>query len=239
MESDLSVIKERLRNQDCAVALRHFEQAENALGESAWESANAQIRSALESLFNRVAEIRLGTSKRGGAARKELEARGILSPKKGRFIQSFMDLAGESGSHAGASSSEESRGKFLAAVGLMYIGLDLIPDVVTVEAVLGRLDPPPKDDQISTVCRTCGVSQRLSECESWRDGEDTVYVCKNGCQTLVVIGKPGDSPWAGRGYRLGNHVIRNAGDLEIHVSDASVVVMPASPAALMKKRPTD
>ncbi len=87
---DVSEINRRLRRQDCTVAEKHLDQAASALGRNEWESASAQVRSAVEASFDRVAEIRLNTAKRGGAARKELETRGLLSEKQGRLVQAFM-----------------------------------------------------------------------------------------------------------------------------------------------------
>lgn len=115
---DLTDIKNRLRRQDCGVAENHLEQAASALARGEWESAGAQVRSAVEGLFDRVAELRLNSPKRGGAARKELEARGLLSKKQARFVQAFMDYAGASGSHAGTSSPEVAKGRYLAGVGV-------------------------------------------------------------------------------------------------------------------------
>lgn len=235
---DLSGIQLRLRRHDCAIAENHLAQAASALTRCEWESASAQVRSALEALFDRVAEIRLSTPKRGGAARKELEAKGLLSEKQGKLVRAFMDYAGAGGSHAGASSSDEAHGRYLTGMGLILIGLNLLPELVRVEKVLAVLKPPPADDHITTSCRTCGTAQKLTECEVRRDGADTVYVCRNGCQVLVVVSALGDSPWPGRGYRLGDHVIRNASDLFLTIPGAvAQVLIPASPAALMKSRP--
>lgn len=234
---DLLEIKRRLRRHDCTVAENHLDQAASALTRSEWESATAQVRSALEALFDRVAEIRLQTRKHAGAARKELEAQGLLSEKQGRLVQAFMDYAGAGGSHAGASSADEAHGRYLAGLGLILIGLNLLPELVRVEEVFAVLKPPPGDDQITTSCRTCGTVQKLTDCEVRRDGADTVYVRRNGCQVIVVVSVPGDSPWPGRGYRLGDHVIRNASDLFLTIPGTPTqVLIPASPAALMKAR---
>jgi len=235
---DLTDIKRRLQRQDCAVAEKHLDQAASALARGEWESASAQVRSAVEALFDRVAQLRLDTSKRGGAARKQLEAEGVLSEKQAKFIQSFMDYAGASGSHAGSSSPDEAKGRYLAGLGILFIGLNLVPELVRLQDVLPPSNAPADDGRVTTSCRTCGTQQTLQDCELRRDGPDTVYVCRNGCQILVVVSVPGDSPWPGRGYRLGDHVIRNASDLFVTVpGSAARVLIPASPAALMKSRP--
>jgi hypothetical protein len=156
---DLTDIKRRLQRQDCQVAANHLDQARSALGRGEWESASAQVRSCIEALFDRIAQLRLGTLKTGGAARKDLEAKGILAEKQARFIQSFMDYAGAAGSHAGASSSDEATGRFLTALGIALIALDLIPELVRVQDVLPSAKSPISDGQVTTSCRTCGSQQ--------------------------------------------------------------------------------
>ncbi len=61
-----------------------------------------------------------------------------------------------------------------------------------------------------------------------------------GCQPIVIVGSPGDTAWEGRGYRLGEHVIRNATDLVCVMPltpGAPIIKIPRSPAALMRQRP--
>ena len=96
-----------------------------------------------------------------------------------------------------------------------------------------------QDSDIRTVCPACNESQLLSEAPLSLDGEETCYYCKNGCQPIVVIGKPGIVSWEGRGYRLGDFVIRNVRDLAVKSADMAVpMLLPARTAALMKKRPS-
>lgn len=249
--SVLTELYDRLQRQGCTIALSHLRQAESAFQRREWEAANAQVRSGLEALFDEVARIRLGSVKSGGAARKELEAHRVLRPREGALTKAFMDLAGSSGSHAGVSNEDEARGRILAGAGIAYLALGLIPELTRVEDIVGeKLSAPegsrlPTDAEIRTECPACGQAQFLSEAEVHRDGEDTVYTCRNGCQTIVVISKPGQSPWPGRGYRIGEHVIRNARNILLPVIAAAgasfinppAVLIPASPAALMKRRP--
>ena len=162
----------------------------------------------------------------------------ILSVSLGKHIQAFVDYAGSGGSHAGLTSAKEAWHRYRIALDIIDIGLDLLHEPIRVERVLSALTPAPADAGIEISCRTCGTSQFLSECEVKHDGNDTVYNCKNGCQQLVVISAPGDSPRTGRGYRFGNHVIRNASDLLLRVAgSANKVLIPALPAALVKSRP--
>ncbi len=250
MEPRILTLKDRLRRQSFDDAINHLNQAESAIDRAEWESANAQIRSFLESLFNQIARLALKSAKTGGAARKELEAKGVLSPREAKLIQSFMDFAGEAGSHAGSSSEENAHAKLLIAIGIAQIGLGLVPELVRVQdVVIGQLKAPvgarlPQDSEVKAKCPTCGEEQFLSDATIRRDGEDTVYLCRNGCQPIVVVSKPGDTAWPGRGYRLGPHVIRNACDLQLPVISLTnpvlvppAVLIPASKAALMRQCP--
>lgn len=159
-----------------------------------------------------------------------------------------MALSGERGSHAGISDPEHAAAVRLLGFGVARIALALIPDLVRVEDVFAtQLRPPyggalPADRHIQTSCPSCEQPQTLAEAEVTSHGEGTVYVCKNGCQPIVVVGAPGDTPWPGRGYRLGDHVIRNARDLDCVLPLApgsAIIKIPASPAALMKRRADD
>jgi hypothetical protein len=250
MQDRVDLTKKRLKRQSFDDALNHLGQAESAISRGEWESANAQTRSFLESVFNEVARITLGTKKTGGNARKELETKGILAAKEAKLIQSFMDLAGQSGSHAGSSTDEDAQGRMMIALGIAEIALTLVPELVRVQdVVIGQLKAPkgtrlPSDSEVKAKCPTCGEQQFLSEATIKRDGGDTVYVCRNACQAIVVVSKPGDTAWPGRGYRLGPHLIRNACDLLLPVISLSnpalvppAVLIPASKAALMRQRP--
>jgi hypothetical protein len=226
------------------VSENHLIRAEQAFQRREWESSNAQLRAFLEALFDTVADIRLNSTKKGGAARKELQDRGVLTKRDGALVQSFIGVAGSSGAHAGSSSEDEATGRFLGAIGIAYTGLSLVPELTRVEDVVrnnlkapkgGRL---PTDSEIKTLCPTCGSEQTLAQASIGRDGSDTVSYCTQGCQAVVVVSITGSSPWPGRGYRLGSHVIRNARDMTLPITDAGQsVLLPASPAALMKKKP--
>jgi hypothetical protein len=120
----------------------------------------------------------------------------------------------------------------------------IVAATISVAEVLARqsIMPPSgraiRDADIRTICPACNTSQRLSEAPLSIDGEETCYTCKNGCQPIVVVGKPGLTAWEGRGYRLGDFVIRNVRDLMVQTEDVAVpMVLPARTAALMKKRP--
>ena len=243
MDVAFNNLLQRLERQGLSESARHFTLAKSALARSEWASANSQTRTALESLFNGVAAIRLRTEKRGGEARKALEAARVLREREARLVQEFMAVAGGAGSHAGVSNAEESLGRFLAGIGIAYLGVALVPELVRVEdVVIGQLKAPPgtrlpTDKEIHTSCPTCSAKQTLSQASLSRQGHETVYTCMNGCHPIAIVGEPGDRPWTGRGYRLGPHVIRNAQDMYLPVGAAQVLI-PASKAALMKERPS-
>lgn len=244
MSNYFESLLERLHRQDFAEAIRHFELSKSALDRSEWESANAQVRAALEALFNEVAALRLNTKKRGGEARSALEAASLLRDREARLVQEFIAVAGGAGAHAGVSNADESLGRFLAGLGIAFLALSLVPELVRVEDVLvGQLTAPhgarlPTDQEINTSCPTCGTKQTLSQAIMSRQGKETVYTCTNGCQQIVVVGEPGEVAWEGRGYRLGPHVIRNANDIFLPIIGTERdVLIPASKAALMKGRP--
>jgi hypothetical protein len=243
LKDEFSQLLDRLKRQDLSVTVRHLMQAKSALDRSEWEAANAQVRSALEGLFDGVAAIRLKSTKRGGEARRALENAGLFRKREAILVQEFMAVAGGAGSHPGVSNADESLGRFLIGLGIVYIGLALIPELMRVEDVLiGQLNAPegtrlPTDQEIRTSCPTCGVEQMLSQAQIARDEQETVYTCVNGCQPIVVVGSPGDTAWEGRGYRLGPNVIRTAKDLFVPiVGSGKEVLLPASKAALMKRR---
>ena len=99
--------------------------------------------------------------------------------------------------------------------------------------------PPVRDADFMTVCPTCSEHQQASEASIVLDGSDTVYTCKNGCQPIIVVSRPGLVAWPGRGYRINEHVIRNASDMFLKTAGMqATVLMPASKAALMKRRPS-
>jgi len=244
LRSEFERLSWRLEEQSMTIALRHLEQAAEAYERREWESSNAQLRSFLEAVFDQVARIRLGCTRTGGAARQELQAEGLLSSDEGRLVQSFMAVAGGRGSHAGSSSQDEASGRWLIATGIALLGLALVPVLIRVEDVLvGNVTTSagnrlPTDAEVRTSCPTCRAEQTLVQARIRRDGEETVYHCRNGCQPIVVVGLPGESAWPGRGYRLGDNVIRNAADLHVPiVGTGKEVLIPASQAALMRQRP--
>lgn len=113
-----------------------------------------------------------------------------------------------------------------------------VEDVFKKQSIGPKGKLPIKDKHCKTICPNCRTEQKLSECTISLDNDETIYTCKNGCQPLVVIGRPGIVAWPGRGYRLGADVIRNAQDIIIKTEEMKVpIVLSARTAALMKKKP--
>ena len=112
-------------------------------------------------------------------------------------------------------------------------------DVFERAGIDGRDGYKFKDADFHTECPTCKHKQTLAAATLTLDDSDTVYTCKNGCQPIAVVSRPGLVPWPGRGSRLGAYVLRNASDMSI-MSPAMVrpAFVPACKAALMKKRPS-
>ncbi len=248
LADEIEATRARLTRHGLATALTHLDNAESAFARGEWESANSQVRSYVEALFQGVVAIRLHVTLSGGAARKRLEDEDVVGKRQARVVQRFMELAGERGSHAGISDPDHAAAVRLIGLGVALIGLALIPDLVRVEDVFAiQLTPShggalPADRHIRTSCPTCDHAQTLAEADVMRSEEGTVYRCTNGCQPIVVVGSPGDAAWQGRGYRLGDHVIRNARDLDcvFPLSPGSPLLkIPASPAALMTRRPAN
>ncbi|HIF9205524.1 TPA: toll/interleukin-1 receptor domain-containing protein [Photobacterium damselae] len=116
-------------------------------------------------------------------------------------------------------------------------------EIVKAETVFERaLDfkdgRPFRDSDMNTECPACNTPQNLSEATLSLDDDDTIYTCKNGCQPLLVICRPGMVAWPGRGFRLKDYVIRNVRGITIKTENMGApILIPASQAALMKVRP--
>ena len=112
--------------------------------------------------------------------------------------------------------------------------------MIRVQAVLaltGIETPAPFDDEwMFTACPRCGSAQSLGSCTIRSEGDDTCYPCKNGCQDLVIVspavGDDDARPWPGRGYRIGDHVVRNAVEVVV-VIGPTCFRLAASDAALL------
>ena len=113
-----------------------------------------------------------------------------------------------------------------------------LEEVFTLGGIHNPAGKPIVDSMFRTSCPTCGTVQTLGESPIKLHGSETVYECKNGCQNIAVIGKPRPEAWMGRGFRIGDFVLRNANNVEIVTGPIGpYALIPASRAALMKQRP--
>jgi hypothetical protein len=252
---EIDLILNTLEKHNMTETKRHFTSVLDAIKNESWEAANSQMRSFIESLFNFLAKTLLDTDKTGGDARKKLEEKGYIKQRYAEYLKSFTSWVGEDGSHAGTSDKITTTGKWFGTLSVALIGISLIPDLIRVEDILQKLDympgkRPPRDSEILITCPTCKTQQTLGQAHLTRSSDEFVYKCVNGCQAILIIGKPGDALWEGRGYGLQNYVIRPASDLLVPIIDIELskqhgksisvnppLLFPASPAALMKKRP--
>ncbi|WP_074906655.1 toll/interleukin-1 receptor domain-containing protein [Nitrosomonas communis] len=114
-----------------------------------------------------------------------------------------------------------------------------VEDVFQKQAIGVNRGRPITDKDMTTECPACGTMQLLSEASLSLDEDDTIYTCKNGCQPIVVVSRPGLVAWPGRGYRLGEHAIRNTRNIYVKTENMRVpMIINASKAALMKLRPS-
>jgi len=123
----------------CRASTSDSDAAEDAYSRQRWEAANSQVRSYLDALFEGTAQVHVGRSVTGGAARKALQNAGLVTDKQGEAIQKFMAYAGESGSHPGLSGLEDARARRLAGLGFASLGLALLPELIRVADVFAGL----------------------------------------------------------------------------------------------------
>lgn len=192
-----------LKKHGLTTAARHFDLAEKAFERGEWESANVQVRSYVEAVFEGVAAIRLRQVLKRGHARKRLFEEGILGKNESAVVQSAMSLASEQGAHAGLSEPDEATVRRFLGLAAALIGLSLLPELVRVEDVLAaQLTAPegsrlPRDGEIVTICPTCRSAQRLGEGSIFRDGNETVYECKKRMPAPRGRGRAGGSTMGG------------------------------------------
>ncbi len=98
---------------------------------------------------------------------------------------------------------------------------------------------PYKDNEIVADCTDCEKPIRLSDCKIHAAAE-TKYFCPECGDILVVISCPHPSgkPWPGRGYRLGDLVLRNAVQLRLQRGNIELTI-PVSSEALTSKHPDE
>ena len=91
-----------------------------------------------------------------------------------------------------------------------------------------------REQDIWTTCRRCGKTVRLNAATvDTSDPLEVTYSCPVGCGPILIVSSPGVVPWEGRGYRLGDWMLRNPSDLFCQGRGMSPAAkIPASPHAL-------
>lgn len=88
--------------------------------------------------------------------------------------------------------------------------------------------PPITDAEIETDCEQCARAVSLGSCRTEQTGQGMLYRCSSCPETVLIVQDfvPGSATWPGRGFRLGQWVLRNIAPLRFRG-----ILMPASPNA--------
>ena len=126
---EYGVLEARLKDLGWTTPATHYRQALQALADGHWESANAQVRSFLESFVPHLASDRVGRPLRSDfmAALQDLNSQDILFPGEFDFARGFWKLANPRGSHAGLSDREEARFRVFVATAYARFLLSRLP----------------------------------------------------------------------------------------------------------------
>lgn len=107
---ETSYVAQEFARRGWATEAGHFQQALDAYGAGNWASANAQLRSLLESLLPAAAELVSGVRpKEVQAALDALLKKKILVEGEYSLVKGLWDLSQPRGSHPGLSDEEEAR----------------------------------------------------------------------------------------------------------------------------------
>ncbi len=110
----------------------------------------------------------------------------------------------------------------------------LVSEVLNAKATEGQV-PAAEEIDFWTDCPTCHTTVPLSETTVETDDETQETTYRHVCgTTIVIISPPLTVPMEGRGYRLGDWVIRNPRDLSYQPENfpEDHLLFPASPHAL-------
>jgi hypothetical protein len=251
----IDTLRGNLLREGFVIAENHLRQAVENIAAGNHEAASGQLRSFAEGFFDKLHVLLIGTGLTRGAARRDLVERGKLTQEEGALLKATIEVLHGEGAHAGRLDPNSSVARLFVCAGVVHSSIALVPRLPTVHEVLklAPINTPaghrlPTDAEMRTSCPSCNHHQSLADATLRRGDEYSEYVCVNGCQVILIIGRPGESPWEGRGYRLGDYVIRNAKDVIVPIipvdfidpggiSALKGIVINASPAALMRRQP--
>ncbi len=119
---EISALEKELARRGYATALNHYQQAVDGLLNQKYESANGDLRAALEDLVTRLAEDHAGYQRipgpspgqpranQGGPAINHLVQQGNLPEREGgKLLQGLWDMIHTNGPHPGQSDADEAR----------------------------------------------------------------------------------------------------------------------------------
>lgn len=85
---------------------------------------------------------------------------------------------------------------------------------VMAEAGIDSHGRPIEDGWIVVTCPACGTDNNLAEVDTEESGSQTVYLCGNCGERIVVVGP---SPGLTGGYRLKDWVVLPLGEMRMNV----------------------
>jgi hypothetical protein len=112
---EASALEAELADRGYTDALNHYQQAVDSLLNHNYESANGQLRTALEDLVTRLARqhacyVGQGKAGEGGNAIQHMINQGALPDRDGgKLLQGLWQMAQTRGSHPGQSDADEAR----------------------------------------------------------------------------------------------------------------------------------
>jgi hypothetical protein len=110
-----------LEQKGLETARGHWDQVTDNVARGNWASANSQMRSFLEGVFDHVAAARWeGTdaAPTGGAARRFLQDEGHMSEEHGELVKALFKLLHTEGSHPGLSEEADCHTRVLMVMGV-------------------------------------------------------------------------------------------------------------------------
>jgi predicted RNA-binding Zn-ribbon protein involved in translation (DUF1610 family) len=110
--------------------------------------------------------------------------------------------------------------------------MPLVSAVLNMRAPRGS--PIVREADMWTDCPACGATVHLNDATvDQTDPLEVTYSCPECGEVMLIVSTPGVTAWEGRGYRMGDWMIRNPSDL-YHQGRTMVgpALYPASPHAL-------
>jgi hypothetical protein len=117
-----------LERKGLETASGHWDQVTDNVARGNWASANSQMRSFLESVFDYVAAATWrgeGPAPARGEARKFLQQQGCMSEEHGELVKALFKLLHTQGSHPGLSEEVDCQARVLMTMGVALYWLQV------------------------------------------------------------------------------------------------------------------